>query len=261
MKEVLGLALSFGARAQPINNILRDCVWWSLLGFLCLARARGVQAACGEVLTETRRAVAAEAQVLHVTEQTVYVAKVEMLGREAALREALLAHRPRDYPRELVQRVDALRRTEVERKLDMLDWLRAQHEDSRRHWEHGYQLLNAQLATARAAFQAQTLSADRYCGVQKRYQQALQLYWQGMQRYRIGMDLYAQALDAYGARFLLLYTQGFSHQQLWEVLIGQLEQGDFLHDVLVPLTANAIRSPPPEVPPSRRQAFAAESGR
>jgi hypothetical protein len=157
--------------------------------------------------------------------------------------------------------VDALRRTEVERKLDMLDWLRAQHEDSRRHWEHGYQLLNAQLATARAAFQAQTLSTDRYCGVQKRYQQALQLYWHGMQRYRIGMDLYAQALDAYGTRFLLLYTQGFSHQQLWEGLIWQLEQGNFLYDVLIPLTANAIRSSPPAVPLQTGRAPAAESER
>jgi hypothetical protein len=63
------------------------------------------------------------------------------------------------------------------------------------------------------------------------------------------MDLYAQALVAYGARFLLPYTQGFTHQQLWAVLIQQLERGDFLHDFLVPLTANAIRSPPPETPP------------
>jgi len=74
------------------------------------------------------------------------------------------------------------------------------------------------------------------------------------------MDLYAQALDTYGARFLLLYIQGFSHQQLWEVLIWQLEQGNFLHDVLIPLTANAICSSPPAVPLQRRRAPAAESG-
>jgi len=239
----------------------RNGLHWCLLGLLCLARARGAQAACGEALAETQRAVAAEAQTLNMTEQTVRAAQEVRLSREATLRAALLAHRPRDYPRELVQRVDALRRSEVERKLDILEWLRAQHEESRRHWEHGYQLLNAQLADARAAFQARTLSADDYCGVRKRYQQALQLYQQGMQRYRTGMDLYAQALDAYGARFLLLYTQGFSHQQLWGVLIGQLELGDFLHDVLVPLTANAIRTPPPEEPLSGRQAFAAKSAR
>ena len=232
-----------------LSSILGAGLRWTLLGLLCLAPARDVQAACGEALAETHRAVAAEAQALHVTEQTVRTAQAEMLSREAALRAALLAPRPRDYPRELVQRVDALRRMEVEHKLDMLEWLRTQHEEARRHWERGHQLLHPQLAAARAAFQAQTLSADDYCGVQERYRQALQLYRQGMQRYRTGMDLYAQALDAYGARFLLLYTQGFAHQQLWGDLIGHLEQGDFLHDVLLPLMANAIRSLPPAVPP------------
>lgn len=248
-------------RTTPLNSILRSRLWWCLLGLLCFIRVRGVQAACGEELADTYRAVAAEAQALHVTEQTVRAAQAERLSREAALRAALLVHRPRDYPRELIQRVDALGSTEVETKLDMLEWLRTQHEESRRHWEHGYQLLNAQLVTAHAAAQSQMLSADEYCGVQERYRQALHLYRQGMQRYRIGMDLYAQALGAYGTRFLLPYIQGFTHQQLWVVLIQQLEQGDFLHDVLVPLTVSATRSPPPTVPLSRRQTFAAESGR
>jgi len=63
------------------------------------------------------------------------------------------------------------------------------------------------------------------------------------------MDLYVQVLGAYGTRFLLLYTQGFTHQQTWEVLIQQLERGDFLQDLLIPLAVNAIRSPPPETPP------------
>ena len=40
-------------RTTPLNNILRDCVWWGLLGFLCLARARGVRAACGETLADS----------------------------------------------------------------------------------------------------------------------------------------------------------------------------------------------------------------
>jgi hypothetical protein len=232
---------------------------WCLLILLCLLRARGVQAACGKALADTHRTVAAEAQALHVTGQSVHAAQAQRLSREAALREAL-AHLPADYPRELVQRLEALRRTEVERKLQMLEWLRTQHEESRQHWERGHQLLHPQLVAAHAAFQAQTLSADAYCDVQERYRQALQLYRQGMQRYRTGMDLYAQALDAYGVHFLLLYTQGFTHQQMWEVLIRQLERGDFLHEFLIPLTANAIRSPPPQVPPSRRQALAAENG-
>jgi hypothetical protein len=209
---------------------------------------RGVQAACGEALTDTHRAVAAEAQALRVTEQTLRAAQAEMLSREAALRETL-AHPPADYPRELARRLAALHRTEVEIKLRMLEWLRAQHEESRRRWERGHQLLHPQVVDTRAAFQAQTLSVDDYCGRQERYRQALQLYRQGMQRYRRGMDLYTHALVAYGARFLLLYTQGFTRQQTWVVLIQQLERGDFLHDFLVPLTANAIRSPPPETPP------------
>jgi hypothetical protein len=192
--------------------------------------------------------VAAEAQALHVTEQTLRAAQAEMLSREAALRETL-AHPPADYPRELAQHLAALRRTEVKIKLLMLEWLRTQHEESRRHWERGHQLLHPQIVATRVAFQAQTLSVDGYCGRQERYRQALQLYRQGMQRYRTGMDLYAQALVAYGARFLLPYTQGFTHQQLWAVLVQQLERGDFLHDFLVPLTANAVRSPPPETPP------------
>jgi hypothetical protein len=223
---------------------LRSC----LLGFLCLARARGVQAACGEALADTHRAVAAEAQALRVTEQTLRAAQTEVLSREAALRETL-AHPPADYSPALAQRLAALRRTEVEIKLRMLEWLRTQHEESRRHWERGHQLLHPQIVDIRAAFQAQTLSANDYCGVQERYRQALQMYRQGMQQYRTGMDLYAQALGAYGTRFLLLYTQGFTHQQTWEALIQQLERGDFLQDLLVPLTANAIRSSPPETPP------------
>jgi hypothetical protein len=192
--------------------------------------------------------VAAEVQALHVTGQTLRAVQAEMLSREAALRETL-AHPPMDYPRALAQCLAALRLTEIDLKLRMLEWLRTQHEESRRHWERGHQLLHPQIVDTRAAFQAQTLSVDDYCGRQERYRQALQLYRQGMQRYRRGMDLYAQALVAYGARFLLPYTQGFTHQQTWEVLIQQLERGDFLHDFLVPLTANAIRSPPPETPP------------
>ena len=64
-----------------------------------------------------------------------------------------------------------------------------------------------------------------------------------------GMDFYARALDAYGERFLVPYTQGFSDRQRWEALIRQLEQGDFLQDLLVPMTANAILSSPPDAPP------------
>lgn len=249
-----------GNRVSRLSSIAGKCLRWCLLGCLCLARARGVQAACGEALADTHRAVAAEAQALRVTEQILRAAQTEVLNREAALHETL-AHPPADYSPMLAQRLAVLRRTEVEIKLRMLEWLRTQHEESRRHWERDHQLLYPQLVDARAAFQARTLSVDDYCGMLERYRQALQLYRQGMLRYRVGMDLYAQALVAYGAHFLLFYIQGFTHQQTWEVLIQRLERGDFLQDVLVPLMVNAIRSPPPAAPPARKQAFAAESGR
>jgi hypothetical protein len=85
--------------------------------------------------------------------------------------------------------------------------------------------------------------------VREAYLQALRLYQQGIQRYRAGMDFYARALDAYGGRFLVPYTRGFGDRQTWEALVWQLERGDFLQDLLVPMTANAIRSSPPDAPP------------
>jgi len=110
-------------------------------------------------------------------------------------------------------------------------------------------LLYAQLVEARTAFQAKTLSQVEYCRIREAYRQALNLYRQGIEQYRAGMAFYQQALAAYGERFLLPYTQGFQDQQQWVWLIGQLARGDFLQDILVPMTANAVRSSPPQAPP------------
>jgi hypothetical protein len=204
--------------------------------------------ACGEALEETRQALTLEEQAIRATEQTVRAAKATILSRDAALREAL-AHPPSGYDQELARRLVELRRTEVEPKREMLERLRAQHEEARRQWERGHQLLHPQLVEARAALQAKTISQEEYCRVREAHLQALRLYQQGMQGYRIGMDFYAKALDAYGERFLVPYTQGFSDQQRWVVLIRQLERGDFLQDILVPMTANTFRSSPPDAPP------------
>ena len=127
---------------------------------------------------------------------------------------------------DLARRLVELRRTEVEPKREMLERLRARHEETRRQWERGHELLYSQLVEARAALQAKTISQEEYCRVREAYMQALRLYQQGIQRYRAGMDFYARALDAYGERFLVPYTQGFSDRQRWEALIRQLEQGD-----------------------------------
>jgi hypothetical protein len=70
-----------------------------------------------------------------------------------------------------------------------------------------------------------------------------------MQDYRRGMDLYARALDECADRFLTPSIKGFTDPRSWEELIVQLKRGDFLHDILVPMTVNAIRSVPPDAPP------------
>jgi hypothetical protein len=89
---------------------------------------------------------------------------------------------------------------------------------------------------------------EGYCRIRESYLQALQLYLQGMQTYRTGMEFYTKALDAYGERFLGPYARGFSDRRQWQTLVRQLERGDFLEDILVPMTANAVRSRPPDIP-------------
>ena len=48
-------------RTTRLSNSLGNRLWWCRRGVLCLAHARGVEAACGEALVETPCAVAAEA--------------------------------------------------------------------------------------------------------------------------------------------------------------------------------------------------------
>ena len=227
---------------------LRGRLFWAFLCLLCLGLPTLAHATCGEALEETRRDLAAEEQEVRATEQAVRTHKAAALNRDEALRAAM-AHPPAGYAQDLARRLVELRRTEVEPKREMLERLRAQHEETRRQWERGHELLYSQLVEARAALQAKTISQEEYCRVREAYMQALRLYQQGIQRYRAGMDFYARALDAYGERFLVPYTQGFSDRQRWEALIRQLEQGDFLQDLLVPMTANAILSSPPDTPP------------
>jgi hypothetical protein len=171
---------------------------------------------------------------------------MQMLDAEL---QDLLAQPPPGYDQSLARQLASLRRTEVEPKRQTLENLRAQHEESRRQWERGHQQLNPQLAEAKTAFQAKTLSRDDFCHVRETYQTALRLYLQGMQSYRKGMDLYARALNVYADQFLSPYLKGFTDPQQWVDLIAQLQQGNFLHDILVPMTTNAIRGVPPDAPP------------
>lgn len=220
-----------------------------LLLFLCfLGLPTLSHAACGEESSMLAQELVMEEQALRATIQLVRSSKEQMQRRETELQD-LLAQPPSDYDQALARQLASLRRTEVEPKRQTLENLRVQHEESRRQWERGHRQLQPQLAEAQTAFQAKTLSRDDFCRVRETYQSALRLYLQGMQSYRRGMDLYARALHIYAEQFLSLYSKGFTEPTQWLALISQLKRGDFLHEVLVPMTTNAIRSIPPDVPP------------
>ena len=142
-----------------------------------------------------------------------------------------------------------LRREEVDPKRAILDRLRSQHEAGWKQWERGHRLLHAQFVAARSAFETQASSAEEYCAIREAYLRALRLYRRGVETYRLGLELYARALAEYGDRFLTPYALGFEEPGYWRGLVHFLEQGDFLQEVLVPMTANAFRSSPPEEPP------------
>lgn len=220
----------------------------ALFFFFLLGGPASGRAACGEDASALAQELVAEEQALRVTIQFVRSSKEKMQTLNAALQD-LLAQPPPDSDQSLARQLASLRRTEVEPKRQTLENLRAQHEESRRQWERGHQQLNPQLAEAQTAFQAKTLSRDDFCRVRETYQTALRLYLQGMQSYRRGMDFYARALNTYADQFLSPYLKGFTEPQQWVDLITQLRQGNFLHDILVPMTTNAIRGVPPDAPP------------
>lgn len=230
------------------HMISRWGVWSICFCFWYGAFPVRVLAACGEALEEVRRDLTAEEQGIRTTEQMVRSAVATMRVRDGALRKAM-TNPPADYDQALARRLVELRRSEIEPKRQTLEQLRAQHEESRRQWERGHRLIYAQLTEARAAYQSQAMSQEEYCRVREAYLQALRLYLQGIQTYRTGMEFYAKALDAYGERFLEPYAQGFRDRRQWQTLVRQLERGDFLQDILVPMTANAVRSRPPAIPP------------
>lgn len=219
-----------------------------LLLSMSLGRFPSAHAACGENVLAMTQATVSEEQALRATEQTVHSSTTKFQAFNAQL-QALLADPPPTYNKDLARQLALLRRTEADPKRRTLENLRAQHEEARRQWERGHQRLGPQLAEARLAYRAQTITDDEFCRVQETYARALQLYLQGMQDYRRGMNLYARALDEYVQRFLIPYITGFTNPQDWEELIARLEQGDFLQDILVPMTVNAIRGVPPDAPP------------
>lgn len=221
---------------------------WILLSPFLLSCFLSAHAACGENASALAQAIVLEEQALRLTEQTVRSSKNRLHTFDADL-QALLANPPPTYDQALARQLAALRRTEVEPKRRTLENLRAQHEESRRQWERGHRQLGPQLAEAQTAYRAQTITNDEFCRVQNTYAHAIRLYIEGMQSYRRGMELYARALDECVDRFFIPSIKGFTDSRYWEGLIAELRQGDFLHDILVPMTVNAIRSVPPDAPP------------
>ncbi len=228
--------------------ILRGGLWCVSVYGWCIMLSALAYAACGEAVEDLRRDLTVEEQGIRTTEQMVRTAVATARIRDTALRKAL-TRPPADYDQALARRLSELRRTAVEPKRQEIERLRQQHEESRRQWEHDHRQLSIQLTEARAAFQTKTISQEQYCRVREKYAQGLRLYLQGIQGYRTGMDLYARALDAYGERFLEPYTQGFTDPQQWQTLIRQLERGDFLQDLLVPMAENVRRNSPSDVSP------------
>ncbi len=219
------------------------------LALTCLAPTSPTSsfAACGEELPAMTQTLVAGEQTLRATIQAVRTSQERMRTAEAQLQDIRVTP-PEEYDRALARQLTALRLSEIEPKWRTLENLRAQHEESRQQWERGHRLLSPQMVEAKNALQAKTITQDDFCRVRENYLQALRLYAQGMQSYRTGMDLYARALDEYTEQFLTPSIKGFNEPQHWEKLIAKLRQGDFLHNVLVPLTANAIRSAPPDAP-------------
>jgi exonuclease VII small subunit len=234
--------------ARQRVSVYAPAYWRMIFLLLYLGFSAWSYAACGEEISATTQALIAEEQALRATEQTVRASRTRLQTSEVQLQD-LLAQPPATYDQTLARKLAMLRRTEVEPKRRTLENLRVQHEESRKQWERGHRLLNPQLAKAQTAFQAKTITQAEFCRVRETYQQALRLYLQGMQSYRRGMDFYARALNECVDRFFTPYLNGFTDPRQWEALIAQLQGGDFLHDILVPMTANAIQSTPPDTPP------------
>ena len=210
--------------------------------------ASQAQAACAEDLEETRRAVAYALYGLRTTREAVRAAEARTHGREAVLQELRL-HPPEDYDSTLARQVGKLRRSIVRPKRALLAQLREQHEDARRHWERGIRLIHAQFLEAQAAFQEQLLTPEAYCYARESYLRALSLYRNGLEHYRTGLALYADGLNAYRERFVVPCLQGYTDPYQWQVLVERLEREDFLQEFLSPLTTNALRNAPQDIPP------------
>ena len=110
-------------------------------------------------------------------------------------------------------------------------------------------LAHEQFLEAEEAHRKKTLTEEEYCRAREAYAEALARYQGGLEQHRTGLTLYAAALNAYREQFVIPGIRGYANPSLWQALITKFEQDDFLQEFLNSLTASAIRSRPPEMPP------------
>ena len=224
---------------------------WGLVccAFLvCLSSAGVTFAACGERLAAVERSVGFLVLGLRTDQGTVREAESKTQGQEA-IYQNLRLHPPEDYDQALARQIGKIRRTIVRPKRTLLVQLREQHAAARRQWEQGMRLAHEQFLEAEEAHWKRTLTEEEYCRAREAYAEVLARYQGGLEQYRTGLTLYATALNAYREQFVVPCIRGYTEPALWQALITRFEQDDFLQELLNSLTASAIRSRPPEMPP------------
>ena len=205
-------------------------------------------AACGERLEEAERSVGFVLYGLRTVKNAVREAESETRGREAVYQN-LRIHPPEEYDEALARQIGKIRRNRVRPKRALLVQLREQHEDARRQWERRIRLVHDRLREAEGARRENTLTEAAYCRAREVYAEALVRYQGGLEQYQTGLVLYAEALNAYREQFVIPVIRGYANPSLWQALVTRFEQDDFLQEFLNSLTASAIRSLPPEMPP------------
>ncbi len=209
-------------------------------------------AACGEHLKEVERSVGFLLHGLRTTQGTVREAESKTQGQEA-IYQNLRLHPPEEYDQALARQIGKIRRTIVRPKRTLLVQLREQHAAARRQWEQDIRLAHEQFLEAKAAYRKRLIPQGAYCQAREVYAEALSRYRGGLEQYRTGLLLYTDALNAYREQFVVPCIRGYTDPALWQALITRFEQDDFLQELLNSLTANAIRSLPPETPPNSVQ--------
>lgn len=215
---------------------------------VCLSSAGVTFAACGERLAAVERSVGLLVLELRTDQGTVREAESKTQGQEA-IYQNLRLHPPEEYDLALARQIGKIRRTIVRPKRTLLVQLKEQHAATRRQWEQGIRLAHERFLEVEATYRKRLVTQEAFCQAREVYAEALSRYRGGLEQYRTGLTLYADALNAYREQFVVPCIRGYSEPALWQALVTRFEQEDFLQELLNSLTANAIRSLPPEMPP------------